>query len=188
MAEMLERQPPDVRRLLLRTSLLDTVNGELADVLTDGSGADKVLLELEQAGAFVVSMNADRTSFRYHQMFAGLLRLELRRTEADRIPALHRLAARWFADHARPADAVRHLQAAGDWAEAARYLEIARSAGRYPMVVTNPAPVADILDVVRSGTAAPPSETPVEALSPGELRVLRYLPTNLTRPEIARDC
>ncbi|MDX6280131.1 MAG: LuxR family transcriptional regulator, maltose regulon positive regulatory protein [Kribbellaceae bacterium] len=122
LAEMLQRQPPDVQRLLLRTSLLDMVTGELADVLTGGSGADKVLLELEQAGAFVVSLDADRTWFRYHQLFGGLLRLELRRTEAGRIPALHRLAAHWYAEHAQPADAVRHLQAAGDWAEAARLL------------------------------------------------------------------
>jgi LuxR family maltose regulon positive regulatory protein len=120
MAEMLERQPPDVQRLLLRTSLLDKVNGELADVLTGGSGADKILLELEQANAFVVSLDADRTWFRYHQMFAGLLRLELRRTEP--VPALHRLAAQWFAEHAQPADAIRHRQAAGDWAEAAGLL------------------------------------------------------------------
>ncbi|MEV6413176.1 hypothetical protein [Kribbella sp. NPDC051718] len=122
LAEMLQRQAPDVQRLLLRTSLLDRVNGELADVLTGGSGADKVLLDLEQEGAFVVSLDADRTWFRYHQMFGGLLRLELRRTEAGRIPALHRLAAQWFAEHGQPADAVRHLQAAGDWPEAARLL------------------------------------------------------------------
>ncbi|MET7278883.1 LuxR C-terminal-related transcriptional regulator [Kribbella sp. NPDC005582] len=122
LAEMLERQDPEVQNLLLRTSLLDEVNGELADVLTDGSGAEKVLLELEQANAFVVSLNADRTWFRYHQMFAGLLRLELRRRQPDSIPALHRLAAQWLAEHAQPAAAVRHLQAAGDWTKAARLL------------------------------------------------------------------
>src|SRR5258705_6969768 len=55
-------------------------------------------------------------------MFSGLLRLELRRTLAGDIPELHRLAARWFADHAQAADAIRHLQAAGDWTEAARLL------------------------------------------------------------------
>lgn len=122
LAEMLERLRPDVQNLLLRTSLLEKVNGQLADVLTGGSGAERVLLELEQANAFVVSLDADRTWFRYHQMFAGLLRLELRRRQPDSIPALHRLAAHWLTDHAQPAAAVRQLQAAGDWAEAARLL------------------------------------------------------------------
>ncbi|WP_329047763.1 AAA family ATPase [Amycolatopsis sp. NBC_01488] len=122
MAELLDRQPADVRRLLLRTSLLDRVDGELADLLTGAAGSDRILLELEDANAFVVSLDATRTWFRYHNLFAGLLRLELRRTQAAEIPALHRLAARWFAEHALPADAVRHLQAAGDWPAAARLL------------------------------------------------------------------
>jgi LuxR family maltose regulon positive regulatory protein len=122
MAELLERQPAEVRRLLVRTSLLDRVNGELADLLTGASGSDRILLGLEDANAFVVSLDPDRTWFRYHNLFAGLLKLELRRTEAAGIPALHRLAARWFAEHSLPADAVRHLQAAGEWTEAARLL------------------------------------------------------------------
>ncbi|MGW3285291.1 AAA family ATPase [Streptomyces sp. NPDC001002] len=122
MAEMLERQPADVQRLLLRTSLLDRVNGELADLLTGAAGSERVLLELEDANAFVVSLGPDRTWFRYHRLFADLLRLELRRTLPQAIPELHRLAARWFAEHTQTADAVRHLQAAGDWAEAARLL------------------------------------------------------------------
>ncbi|GAA3593095.1 LuxR C-terminal-related transcriptional regulator [Kribbella ginsengisoli] len=122
LAEMLERQSPEVQDLLLRTSLLDKVNGELADVLTGGSGAERVLLELERANAFVTSLDVERTWFRYHQMFAGLLRLELRRTQPDSISALHRTAAQWFAEHAQPAAAIRHLQRAGDWAEAGRLL------------------------------------------------------------------
>lgn len=122
MAEMLERQPPEVQRLLLRTAVLDRVNGELADLLTGASGSARILLDLEDGGAFVVSLDPDRAWFRYHHLFAGLLRLELRRTQAEEIPALHRLAARWFAEHALPADAIRHLQAAGDRTEAARLL------------------------------------------------------------------
>jgi LuxR family transcriptional regulator, maltose regulon positive regulatory protein len=121
-AEMLDRQPPEVQRLLLRTSLLDRVNGELADLLTGATGSERILLDLEDANAFVVSIDPDRTWFRYHHLFGGLLRLELRRTLPGDIPELHRLAARWLADHAQTADAIRHLQAAGDWAEAARLL------------------------------------------------------------------
>jgi LuxR family maltose regulon positive regulatory protein len=122
MAEMLERQPADVQRLLLRTSLLDRVNGELADLLTGATGSERILLDLEDANAFVVSLDPGRTWFRYHHMFSGLLRLELRRTLPGDIPKLHRLAAHWFAEHAQTADAIRHLQAAGDWTEAARLL------------------------------------------------------------------
>jgi LuxR family maltose regulon positive regulatory protein len=122
MAEMLDRQPPGVRRLLLRTSLLDRVNGELADLLTGATGSERILLDLEDANAFVVSTDPGRTWFRYHHMFSGLLRLELRRTLPGDIPELHRLAAGWFAEHAETAEAIRHLQAAGDWTEAARLL------------------------------------------------------------------
>jgi LuxR family maltose regulon positive regulatory protein len=122
MAEMLERQPSEVQRLLLRTSLLDQVNGELADLLTGASGSERILLTLEDANAFVVSLDPDRTWFRYHHLFGDLLRLELRLTEPDKIPALHRLAANWYAGHAQPTDAIRHRQAVGDWTEAARLL------------------------------------------------------------------
>jgi LuxR family transcriptional regulator, maltose regulon positive regulatory protein len=121
-AEMLDRQPPDVQDLLLRTSLLDRVNGELADLLTGRPGSEQILLELEDANAFVESLDPGRTWFRYHHLFADLLRLELRRTLPAEIPALHRRAAGWFTQHGRVADAIRHTQAAGDWPEAARML------------------------------------------------------------------
>jgi len=68
-AEMLERQPGDVKDLLLRTSLLDRVNGELADLLTGRPGSERILLELEDANAFVVSLYPERTWFRYHHLF-----------------------------------------------------------------------------------------------------------------------
>ena len=91
-AEVLDRQPPAVRRLLLRTSILERVNGELADLLTGAEGGERVLQDLEAAGAFVVSLDAARSWFRYHQMFAGLLRLELRRTAPGEVARLHAAA------------------------------------------------------------------------------------------------
>ena len=84
MAEMLERQPSDVQSMLLRTSLVDRVNGELADLLAGRSGSEQMLLELEDANAFVVSLDAQRTWFRYHQLLADFLRLELRRSSPMR--------------------------------------------------------------------------------------------------------
>ena len=94
LAEMLDRQPPDVQDLLLGTSLLDRVNGELADLLTGRPGSERILLELEDANAFVVSLAPERTWFRYHHLVGDLLRLELRRTLPEEVPELH--AARAF--------------------------------------------------------------------------------------------
>jgi LuxR family maltose regulon positive regulatory protein len=122
LAEMLERQPEEVQHLLLCTSLLDRVNGELADLLTGRSGSERILLELEDANAFVVSLDGERTWFRYHHLFGDLLRLELRRALPEQVPALHRRAAGWFLQHGEVVDAIRHTQAAGDWPGAARLL------------------------------------------------------------------
>jgi LuxR family maltose regulon positive regulatory protein len=122
LAEMLERQPPDVQDLLLRTSLLDRVNGELADLLTGRPGSEPILLSLEDANAFVESLDPERAWFRYHHLFADFLRLELRRTLPDHVPVLHRRAAEWFIRQGQVVDAIRHTQAAGDWADAARML------------------------------------------------------------------
>jgi LuxR family maltose regulon positive regulatory protein len=121
-AEMLERQPSDVQDLLLRTSLLDRVNGELADVLTGRPGSERILLSLEDANAFVESLDPQRTWFRYHHLFGDLLRLELRRTLPAEVPALHRRAAGWFTLQGQVVEAIRHTQAAGDWPDAARLL------------------------------------------------------------------
>jgi LuxR family transcriptional regulator, maltose regulon positive regulatory protein len=120
MAEMLERQPSEVQRMLLRTSIVDRVNGELADLLAGRPGSERMLLELEDANAFVVSLDPERRSFRYHQLLADFLRLELRRRSADELGDLHRRAARWLADHGEVVEAVRHRIAAGDWPDAAR--------------------------------------------------------------------
>jgi LuxR family transcriptional regulator, maltose regulon positive regulatory protein len=122
LAEVLERQSEHARRLLLRTSILDRVNGELADLLTGGSGGERLLQQLEEAGAFVVSLDARRSWFRYHQLFADLLQLELRGSAPAELPALHDAAAGWYAGHGYPVEAVRQAQAAQDWDLAARAL------------------------------------------------------------------
>jgi LuxR family transcriptional regulator, maltose regulon positive regulatory protein len=120
--EVLDRQREEVRRLLLRTSILGRVNGELADLLTGDKGGERVLQDLEQANAFVISLDGSRSWFRYHQLFAGLLQLELRRAASDEVAALHRMAAGWLAEHGYPVEAIRHAQAAGDWDLAAGLL------------------------------------------------------------------
>ena len=132
LAEVLDRQPEPVRRLLLRTSVLQRVNGELAGLLTGDDGGERVLQDLEQAGAFVVSLDAARSWFRYHQMFADLLRHELRRAEPGAVAGLHAAAAGWLADHGFGVGAVRHAQAGEDWDLAARLL-----AGQWPALHLN---------------------------------------------------
>jgi LuxR family transcriptional regulator, maltose regulon positive regulatory protein len=122
LAEVLERQSEPVRRLLLRTSICERVNGELAGLLTGEAGGERILQDLEEAGAFVVSVDARRSWFRYHQMFADLLQLELRRSAPGEVPALHDAAAGWFATRGFPVEAVRHAQAAENWVLAARLL------------------------------------------------------------------
>ncbi len=122
LAEVLDHQPESVRRLLLRTSVCERISGELADLLTGGSGGERILQDLEDAGAFVVSLDGRRSWFRYHTLFADLLQLELRRTEPAELAALLGAAAGWYAEHGYPVEAVRHAQAARDWDLAARLL------------------------------------------------------------------
>jgi LuxR family transcriptional regulator, maltose regulon positive regulatory protein len=122
LAEVLDHQPEAVKRLLLRTSVLERVSGPLADVLTGGESGERMLQDLEDANAFVVSLDQARTWFRYHQLFADLLRLELRRTAATEVPVLHAMAAEWYAAHGEPIEAIRHAQAAGNWSLASRVL------------------------------------------------------------------
>jgi LuxR family maltose regulon positive regulatory protein len=122
LAEVLDRQDEKVRRMLLRTSVLRRVNGPLADLLTGDGARERVLQDLEEANAFVVSLDATRSWFRYHQMFAALLALELRRTAPSEVAGLHRAASAWFVRHGHTVEAIRHAQAAEDWDVAVRLL------------------------------------------------------------------
>ena len=151
-AEVLDRQPPEVRDLLLRTSVLEQVNGPLADALTGRSGSLRMLQELEQTNAFVEAVDVGRSWFRCHNLFADLLRLELRRLQPDLVAPLHRAAARWFDHHGHAVDAIRHAQSAGDWAHAARLL----ADNRLELTLDGR------IDEVRPLVAAFPRETPAD--------------------------
>jgi LuxR family maltose regulon positive regulatory protein len=98
------------------------VSGGLADALTAGSGGERILQDLEEANAFVVALDAARSWFRYHRLFADLLQRELRRTAPGEVTALHRVAAGWYAEHGFSVEAIRHAQGAEDWELAARLL------------------------------------------------------------------
>jgi LuxR family maltose regulon positive regulatory protein len=122
LAEVLEGQPADVRRLLMRTSLLERVNGPLGDLLTGDSGTERELQALADAGGFVVALDVSRTWFRFHHLFSDLLSVELRNTEPDAIAHLHSLAATWFAEHGFVIEAISHADAAGEDQQAAGLL------------------------------------------------------------------
>jgi len=85
---VLERKGEQVRRLLLRTCLVERISGGRADALTGGSGGERSLQDLEAANAFVVALDAARWWFRYHRLFAGLLQLERRRTTPGEVTGL----------------------------------------------------------------------------------------------------
>jgi LuxR family maltose regulon positive regulatory protein len=122
LAEVLERQPREVRDLLLRTSVLTRVSGPLADALCGDHGCEAILQQLEEANVFLASTDASRSWFRYHHLFADLLQLELRRTAPTLVDSLHRAAAHWHEREGDAVEAVRHAQAARDWPHAGRLL------------------------------------------------------------------
>ena len=119
MAEVLEGQPPHMRSFLLHTSVLGRLSGALCDAVLHTSGSASVLDRIERENLFVVPLDLSRHWYRYHQLFAELLRAELQHSEPDVVADLHRRAAAWFQTQGLVDEAVRHLIAAGDIARSA---------------------------------------------------------------------
>jgi LuxR family transcriptional regulator, maltose regulon positive regulatory protein len=119
MSEVVSGYDEDTLFFLLRTSIVDRLNGELADALAGGSAGEHSLRELERANGLVEALDSSGTWFRYHPLFGAVLRAELRRRLGDELPALHSEASVWFAQHGQPLEAVRHAVAASDWRLAA---------------------------------------------------------------------
>ncbi|MCV7257096.1 LuxR C-terminal-related transcriptional regulator [Mycobacterium shimoidei] len=119
MAEVLDRQSPQLRSFLLRTSVLGRLSGPLCDAVLQTSGSASVLAKIERENLFVVPLDMSRHWYRYHQLFGELLRTELRRSEPDLVADLHRRAAAWFETEGLVDEAVRHLIAGGDIAHSA---------------------------------------------------------------------
>jgi LuxR family maltose regulon positive regulatory protein len=116
--EVLDRQPPELRTFMLRTSILEGLCGPLCDEVTDGRGSAQLLEELERANLFLISLDTRRRWYRYHHLFAELLRHELGRLEPELVGTLHNRAAAWYArDGAIPA-AIRHATLGGDFERA----------------------------------------------------------------------
>ena len=118
--EVLERQPSRVREFLLETSVLERLSGELCDAVTGRPGSQALLEQVERAGLFVVPLDEVRGWWRYHHLFADLLRARLQQEQPGRAPELHRNAAAWYAERGLADDAIRHAVAAGEMTWAAR--------------------------------------------------------------------
>jgi LuxR family maltose regulon positive regulatory protein len=121
--EVLDGQTGQVRAFLLETSVLERLSGELCDAVTGRVGGQAMLQDIERAGLFLVPLDEVRGWWRYHHLFADLLRARLQAEQPGRVQALHRAAAAWCEEHDLADDAVRHALAAGDAAWAARLVE-----------------------------------------------------------------
>jgi LuxR family maltose regulon positive regulatory protein len=121
--EVLERQNPQTRQFLLETSVLERLSGELCDAVTGRADSQAMLEEVERAGLFLVPLDEVRGWWRYHHLFADLLRSRLRQELPARVAALHRAAAAWHEGQDLADDAVRHALAAGNPVWAARLIE-----------------------------------------------------------------
>jgi LuxR family transcriptional regulator, maltose regulon positive regulatory protein len=121
--EVLERQPEQVRAFLLQTSILERLSGQLCDAVTGDSDGQSMLEALERANLFLVPLDTERRWWRYHHLFADLLRARLLQLQPDLVPELHRRAAGWCEPHGLIDESIRHAVAAGDTPWATRLVE-----------------------------------------------------------------
>ena len=121
--EVLARQTAPVQQFLLHTCILERLSGPLCDAVTGQEGSQAMLEALDRANLFVVSLDDERGWYRYHHLFAEVLRRHLQQTEPTLLPVLHRRASAWYEQHDLPIEAVQHALAAPDVALAARLIE-----------------------------------------------------------------
>ncbi len=121
--EVLARQPGRVRDFLLGTAVLDRLTGPLCDAVTGSADGTRMLEDLERGNLFLVPLDTERLWYRYHHLFADVLRVRLRAEAPDQVPSLHQRASDWFASHGLVEDAVRHALAAEDVDRAAYLME-----------------------------------------------------------------
>ena len=114
-SEVISRQDAGTREFLLRTSIANQVSGSLADALTEGPGGSDVLASLVQRDGFISALDTTGGWYRYHPMFAEVLRIELARALPEEVAGLHRRAAVWHNECGMPAEALDHAVRSNDW-------------------------------------------------------------------------
>ncbi len=133
--EVLNRQPDDIRTFLLQTCILDRLTGPLCDAVLghqsqveharkpDITVGQQLLEQLERANLFIVPLDDERRWYRYHQLFAEVLRQRLNQVYPDRVSALHQSASQWYEEAGLTEPAVRHALAAQAFGRAAALVE-----------------------------------------------------------------
>jgi len=123
--EVLHKQPNDIQIFLLQTSILERMCGPLCDavLLSSSTTGQEILEHLERANLFIVSQDNERHWYRYHHLFAELLRNRLTRAYPDQIAELHRRASDWYTHNDFPYEAITHALAIQDWPRAAEIIE-----------------------------------------------------------------
>ncbi len=114
--EVLQRQAPEVEQFLLQTSILTRLNGALCDAVTGRNDSQTLLGVLERANLFLAPLDSERCWYRYHYLFADVLRRRLQQTQSVDIAQLHRQASLWFCAQGSPAEAIQHAFATLDFA------------------------------------------------------------------------
>jgi LuxR family maltose regulon positive regulatory protein len=121
--EVLYRQTEEIQRFLLRTSVLERLSGPLCEEVAGISGGLALLETLEQRGLFTIALDPERQWFRYHRLFADILRTHLQHLDPDLFLESNRKAAVWLQEHGMRAEAVRAALAARDFVRAADFIE-----------------------------------------------------------------
>ncbi len=122
--EVLQRQPGHVRRFLLETSILVRLTGPLCDAVTGQRGGKAMLEALDRGNLFLVPLDDRRRWYRFHHLFADVLRARLLDEQPDTVPELHRRASAWYEQHGERADAISHALAADDFDRATDLIEL----------------------------------------------------------------
>ncbi len=121
--EVLNQQPENIQSFLLETSILDHLSGSLCNTVTERENGQELLEQLERANLFIVPLDDERHWYRYHHLFADLLRNRLERTKPKRVSILHRRASEWYENSGRVVEAVHHASSSGDVERTARLVE-----------------------------------------------------------------
>ncbi|MEJ2560135.1 MAG: LuxR C-terminal-related transcriptional regulator, partial [Anaerolineae bacterium] len=121
--EVLEQQSESVQAFLLQTAVLDRMTGSLCDALTGQDNGQATLETLERTNLFIVPLDEERRWYRYHHLFADLLRQRLRQIHPEQVSTLHRQAGTWYENQGLADEALRHIFTAGDFQWAGRLVE-----------------------------------------------------------------
>jgi LuxR family maltose regulon positive regulatory protein len=121
--EVLQNQPETVQSFLLQTSILLQLNGPLCDAVTELNESQGLLERIEQSNLFIIPLDDQRSWYRYHRLFADLLRHKLRQTSPELVPLLHNRASQWFEESNMRDEAIEHALSGRDFKRAARLIE-----------------------------------------------------------------